>query len=228
MNIKIDDLILTGKGFMAEEVDWLDDNFKMIANQVEFLQVKEKQTNTPIGWFVNGYMTVMADLTVHTTKGMKGKSIKKELQYTLILDTNLRLKTIIPEDLTDFDIEKPTAILQKILSNNWKKVNLKDSDTDISSLVLLSTASDTMLLQEENQTIWISSEDGIFVLNKKNDKLTMVSKNDGILNINGDQDIQLGNGEIRIDGEVFNPEKIIQNISQSINKAFKSMKFSFD
>jgi len=85
-----------------------------------------------------------------------------------------------------------------------------------------------MLLQEENQTIWISSEDGIFVLNKKNDKLTMVSKNDGILNINGDQDIQLGNGEIRIDGEVFNPEKIIQNISQSINKAFKSMKFSFD
>lgn len=229
MKLNKENVKLSGKGFFVEEnQEWLDDNVKIISLGVEFHEVKSAiDGQQRIGWLVMGGLKIVADFTAHTSKGMVGRSVEDNPVYSLIIDKNNKLGDFIAEELIDVNTERSQKLLNKYFTDdiNFRgNISIDDNDFEDATLVLISTKSELIFVQTPDSSIRVHS-DGVMVLNKKEDKITIISKSDGVVHIESDKSIRIGNGKIMIDGKDFSPAKILSKVAFSLSEAIADLRF---
>lgn len=224
MNLNLEDLNLSGKGFQSSS-EYLNDNVKIITDGVNFHQVVMGESH--FGWIVMGSMQILADFTAHTKDGMKGRSVDDLLEYALIVDRTELLGDFIG-DLQEMESEDANKVLDKYKSTSQNNMHV-DSDFDNKDgLIIISTKSDYVFVKSEKSTVRIHSGE-ILVLNSKNgkDNLVEISSKDGRISIGGDKSIEINDGRIIIDGKEFNPQIIIEKAMKGVATAFSGMFSSF-
>ncbi|MHA2250120.1 MAG: hypothetical protein ACXAD7_07150 [Candidatus Kariarchaeaceae archaeon] len=231
MKIRFEDVELSGKGFFAEEnQEWLDDNLKLVSHGIEFHEVihNDNGLDNRIGWIAMGKISLVADFTAHSEDGMIGRSVEDSPEYCFIYDKGNLLGDFVPEVLINIETDKSELLLKK---HDWSKINgdihLDKGDEGL-ALIILSLKSNLVFVQSPKASVRICN-DVIMVLNKDEtkDNLTIISKEDGILHFGQNKTVSIGKGSIKINGQEFTPEKILKNVTKSINNVIANLKFEF-
>lgn len=233
LNFNLNDLKLSGKGIKLSETDqWTQDNFKMVPMDSNFYEVIiESPEIRRMGWVVLNSVHIYSDFTIHTEKGMEGKSMNDIVEYPFIFDNTGLLKEILPDELVEMDISEAQIILDKYKIKSKHNLDLYN-DNEVGKLVIISTKSEYIFVQSTEESVRIHDEE-VYVLNKKkegHDKLTVISSKDGILHVGGRKNIRIdGHGpRISIDDIDYTPDKIVKNITSKVKEALDSLKFTMD
>ncbi len=216
MRYDINDLKLSGKAFISDG-EWLDENVKIESRGVKFFEVLIDEL--PIGWIVMGPINLLADFTAHTSKGMQGKSVDDTIEYAFILDMKNKLAS---SELNEYDIDEAQVVLDKYkLDKLEHNIDLDGKNDD--AVIIISTKSKYIFVQTDDSSIRICEGEVMILKRKGVEKLVHLNAKNGVLSIGDDKSIEINNGQIKINGEDFNPEKIISSALDSISKSLGKM-----
>lgn len=228
MKLMRDELQLTGKGFRTT-TDWLNENIKIVAEDIYFHELVVAETQDRIGWIIPETFSLLADMTAHTPDGMRGRSTNDKCIKSLVIDPDNLLADIIPDELEEIDVSESKTILDKLLED--QKGMFGNTHFDGDGLIIVSTSTGVVFVQAEDTSVRIKDNEGIMVLKRKDegqDSLTTIDSNDGIFISSEDKQVRIGSDGIVINGEPLNFENMMAKVSKSIKKAFTGKKFNFD
>ena len=229
-NLDIDKVKLTGKGIKLKAgEEWTHENMKLVSIAAELHEVviENEEKEERIGWIVIDDLVLYADLTVHSSGGMLGQSIKENIKYSAIIDFNNSLDEFIGPQLKDVDISESQKILDEFKSRSHSNMfrnskYLSDKDHDDKILAIVSYQSGMLFVQTSDSTIVLSKDNGVLIVERENDSLVEISTKAGVRIIkDGEEKIQIGKGpQMIINGHIFDPSMIVRNITKSFSKGF--------
>lgn len=232
MKLDAFEITLSGKGFETYDLSYPMMNLKIQAEKATFYEIRTGEKHA--GWLVLDKLEMIADYTIHTETGMKGKSTRDEITHTLILDPESCLQDIIPPELVDLDISEAQLVLDKLLKEN-RSINTRDAEIDMDeALLFISTVKEYVLIQTDDISMRIAGNDGVYILKEGEDeaKLTIINEEDGVMHFGRTSNVKVGPEGIFINDEKFDPQKIVMNVTktlgESLGKSFRNMKFDFD
>ncbi|MHA2032544.1 MAG: hypothetical protein ACXAC2_03645 [Candidatus Kariarchaeaceae archaeon] len=235
MNLDKNRFKLTGKGILISNPrEWLDDNLRVNIQKGELHEVIEEHEENQavsVGWITLGDLEITSDFTLHTKKGMKGKSFADNLKQTLILDEYSRLGEFTTGELVDVDTSQSQPLLEKFLGSNFHlgKHYKARRDENEPGVIFVSRETERVIIQTTETSVRIGGQ-GVFVLDRKKESLILISDKNGITIIdNGRSMVEINDKHsITIDGKEFNPASIVNHITHSISDAFSKLRYDFD
>jgi len=172
---------LSGRGFkLTKPVEIKYENILLnLDSETQLFEIisdksdKIKEINHPIGWLVIGKGRWIGDYVAHSSSGMRGKSVNIPLGDFLTVDNLDLFKAYIPNELSTFEIQYPTQILENILTNFRIRTGIEELNwmyITNNPLLLVYTSKNDLFVQDEKYSFYLMNEE-ITILELKREKV---------------------------------------------------------